>query len=60
MINYFDLLDTGNAITPADITKGILRITVHAKAFFTNFNEVAMIFQYSVTPNEIYQQVRAI
>jgi hypothetical protein len=42
MTNYFDLPDKGNTITPADIRKGILRITVHAKPFFTNFNKIAI------------------
>jgi hypothetical protein len=42
MTNFFDLPDKGNTITHADIGKGILRITVHAKPFFTNLNKVAI------------------
>lgn len=40
MTEYFDLPDENNSITYVDISKGILRITVHAKPFFTDIEQI--------------------
>lgn len=46
-MQIFTLPDEGNTITKQDIDKGILRITVHAKPYFTKNTEETTITIHS-------------